>query len=140
MDYVLTLDYARPPLTLNDRLHWAPRNALTQALRSHAGFWARSLRLGTVPLIEVTLTWFVKDERVRDADNIVPTLKALCDGLVDGALVVDDTPRYMRKHMPVIALDRRTAPHLELLVHVPTSDVSASMTTAAHAAERKAGA
>ena len=87
--------------------------------------------------------WIVTDARKRDEDNVVPTLKALCDGLVDAGVVADDTPRYMVKHMPKIVLRRGVRPHMELRVRVldvPRSDVSASMTTAAHAAQRKAEA
>lgn len=51
---------------------------------------------------QVTLHYRPRDNRRRDADNLVPTLKALCDGLVDAGLVPDDTPNYMHKHMPVI--------------------------------------
>lgn len=50
-----------------------------------------------------------RDKRRRDADNIVPTLKPLCDALAKGTvkhpgygIVEDDTPDQMIKKMPVI--------------------------------------
>lgn len=52
--------------------------------------------------VSVGLVWVVPDKRRRDAENPVPTLKALCDGLVDAGLVPDDTPEFMEKLMPVI--------------------------------------
>ena len=51
---------------------------------------------------QVTLHYRPRDNRRRDADNLVPTLKALCDGLVDAGLVPDDTPNYMHKHKPEV--------------------------------------
>lgn len=64
----------------------------------------------------------VADRRKRDEDNVVPTLKALCDGLVDAKVVKDDTPQYMVKNMPVIEYRKGAKPHLELVVSVlPTN-------------------
>jgi crossover junction endodeoxyribonuclease RusA len=36
----------------------------------------------------VPLTWFANTRHRRDADNVVPTLKAACDGLVDAGVVL----------------------------------------------------
>lgn len=36
------------------------------------------------------------------ADNLVPTLKAAADGLVDAGVVRDDTPDLMTKVMPIL--------------------------------------
>lgn len=117
MEHRLILHHERPPLNENDRLHWAERNRRVQSLRSVAGFWGRSLRL-QAERIEVGLIWVVADARKRDEDNVVPTLKALCDGLVDSGIVPDDTPRYMVKRMPVIETRPGEKPHLELVVSV----------------------
>ncbi len=88
-----------PPLSLNDhRMHWAQRAKLTKQLRLIAMTGARS-----IPDLEkcsVELVWFVNTRHRRDVDNPVPTLKALCDGLVDAEVVPDDTPEYMSK-LPV---------------------------------------
>jgi hypothetical protein len=64
----------------------------------------------------VTLTWHVATNRRRDDDNVVPTLKAMCDGLVDAGVVPDDTDAYMHKLMPMIAYEKGCKPRLELLV------------------------
>ncbi|WP_244278017.1 hypothetical protein [Gordonia westfalica] len=52
--------------------------------------------------MDVSLHYTPRDVRRRDADNLVPTLKAACDGLVDAGLVADDTPDLMTKQMPTI--------------------------------------
>lgn len=116
--HTLSLAYPSPPLSENQSLNRYERARRVRDLRTAAGFWARSLR-SRPERIEVSLVWVVADRRRRDADNPVPTLKALCDGLVDGGLVPDDTPEYMAKHMPVIEYRPGVPPHLELRVVVP---------------------
>lgn len=50
----------------------------------------------------VQLHYLPADNRRRDTDNLVATLKPLCDGLVDYGLVPDDTPEFMAKPEPII--------------------------------------
>lgn len=93
--------WQRPPLTANQRFHWRKKAQLVKEVRQWAGVLFRSTQFATTPVI-VELTWHVPDKRRRDADNLVPTLKALCDGLVDAGIVPDDTPDLMDKRMPRI--------------------------------------
>ena len=89
-----------PPLTANQRYHWRKKAAITADIRQ----WARLLFRTTYMQAPITvqLDWHVPDKRRRDVDNAVPTLKAICDGLVDAGLVPDDTPADMTKLMPRI--------------------------------------
>jgi crossover junction endodeoxyribonuclease RusA len=115
--HTLALHFDAPPLTENQRLHWAEKAERVRGLRAAAGLWGRRIR--GAEHVEVRLVWFVPaDGRRRDEDNLVPTLKALCDGLVDALVVPDDTPQYMTKVMPIIASQPRVRPHLELRVTV----------------------
>ncbi|GAA4774392.1 RusA family crossover junction endodeoxyribonuclease [Microbacterium gilvum] len=109
----IVFGWKRPPLTANQRLHWAERAQLTRMVRTAAMMTAP---LETFEKVAVKLTWVVKDNRRRDADNIYPTFKALCDGLVDGGVVPDDTPQYMDKLAPFIRLEKDADPHFELLI------------------------
>lgn len=93
--------WTRPPLTANQRLHWAKRAELTRAVRGWAAYTFSGATFPNGP-VTVDLTWHVPDRRRRDADNLVPTLKALCDGLVDAGVAADDTPDLMDKRMPQI--------------------------------------
>lgn len=104
----------RPPLTANQRMHWHKKANITRDVRTVAHL--HGLHFPKSERVEVTLRWVVKDKRRRDADNLVPTLKALCDGLVDAGIVPDDTPEYMVKHMPVIVYDPFQRQHLELII------------------------
>ena len=53
---------------------------------------------------------------MRDDENLVATLKPACDGLVDAGVVVDDTPQYMAKEMPVIVPPPEPGPRCWLVV------------------------
>lgn len=114
MTFWLDFDYRRPPLTANQRMHWRRRAELTKQVRVAAMLNAR--RIPALGKCEVALTWYVNDRRRRDVDNIVPTLKAMCDGLVDAGVVADDVPNLMVKLMPVIELDKSKPPRMVLRV------------------------
>ena len=89
------LPIATNPLSLNGRMHWRKKAALTKQWRTFAALAAG--RYPVLPACDVTLTWYVTDNRRRDEDNLYLLLKALCDGLVDAGVVADDTHQYMGK-------------------------------------------
>jgi crossover junction endodeoxyribonuclease RusA len=113
--FTLRYDYTRPPLTMNQRIHWRTRAKLTKDIRVATCVLAR--RIPDLGRCTVALTWYVTDRRVRDADNLVPTLKAMCDGLVDAGVARDDRPEYMHKLMPeIVLIPKETAAHMVLTV------------------------
>ncbi|MFD8496296.1 hypothetical protein [Amycolatopsis sp. NPDC059657] len=99
-----------PPLTANQRLHYTQRAQRTAAIRIGVRDEARKAGVPVCQHMTVTLHYRPGDNRRRDADNLVPTLKAACDALARGPrrdwvgleLVPDDTPKYMTKNMPII--------------------------------------
>ena len=108
MTWEYRLPWTTPPLTENQRLHWRKRAVLVRAIRGEV---SRACALSVfsdneapngADHVVVELHYWPRDRRRRDADNLVPTLKAACDGLVDGNVVPDDTPAWMTKRMPVI--------------------------------------
>lgn len=102
----IRLPWTAVPLSLNDRGHWPARARRTRAVRDAAAVAALAapgLARADLARCEVGLTYVPRDRRRRDADNLVATLKACCDGLVDAGVVADDTPDLMVKRMPVIA-------------------------------------
>lgn len=115
-DTTLDFGYLAPPLTANQRMHWHVKADITAGVRKMAGFKAH--RIPYLGKCRVTLTWFVNTKHRRDADNVVPTLKAMCDGLVDAGIVTDDTPDLMVKVMPVITYDKTCEPHMELRIEM----------------------
>ena len=103
----LNLPYERPPLTANQRMHWAEKARITKRIRNDVAWLMKSAKLKRNPLepgqkLHVQLTYTPKTNRRRDTDNLWPTLKAICDGLVDAGLVPDDTPEFMDKPQPII--------------------------------------
>lgn len=111
---VLTFDWPRPPLNANQRLHWAAKAKKTRDIRDCTRLFAMSM--DPAEHITVQLTWVVTDKRRRDSDNIYPTFKAMCDGLVDAGIVPDDTPQYMDKRAPLIRHEPGGKARLELEV------------------------
>lgn len=98
----LVLPWTRPPLSLNDRMHWQVRRSWVRSVRGVAHLLAVRARIPGLVRCGVELVYAPRDVRVRDSDNLVATLKPLCDGLVDAGVVIDDSPEYMRKAMPRI--------------------------------------
>lgn len=106
----IPLPWAKPPLTANQRLHYMQRARLVAHVRWVVLSFCRSRQLPTgLDHITVRLCYTPPDRRRRDADNIVPTMKAACDALAAGTtkhpgygMVPDDTPKWMTKYMPVI--------------------------------------
>ncbi|MBP2333074.1 hypothetical protein [Corynebacterium freneyi] len=110
-EYTLWLPYALPPLTANQRMHWRRKADTVRDVRYATNVLARNAKLPQgVDHATVALHYVPRDRRRRDADNLVPTLKAACDGLVDAGLTADDTPNLMTKHMPTIDPPSREAP------------------------------
>ena len=50
----------------------------------------RAARVEPVERAEITLHWLIPDRRVRDADNLFPTLKACQDALVTAGILHRD--------------------------------------------------
>ena len=92
----LTLPYDKPPLGLNDRMHWRPANRWRQQIKNDTITLAKQAKLPTgLDRIHVTLVWYPKDRRNRDSDNPTPTLKAAIDGLVKYGLIPDDNSEHV---------------------------------------------
>lgn len=97
-----TYPWSSPPLSLNQRLHRMQAATITKQLRANAAEAAIAARVLPMERCRVELIWHVTTRTRRDDENPVPTLKALCDGLVDAEVVRDDTAEYMEKLMPSI--------------------------------------
>ncbi|WP_104084221.1 hypothetical protein [Cryobacterium sp. Y11] len=105
-EQTLTFDWKTPPLHLNQRMNNHAHDRIVAETRLAGKLMAH--RIPALGKCRVTLTWYVVTKTVRDEENPVPTLKALCDGLVDAGVVVDDRPAYMTKLMPeIVWLDKK---------------------------------
>lgn len=110
IDIPLDIWRGKVPLTANQRLHWRVRAHRTKWVRQAVYAAAHDAAIPVCQHLTVGLHYRPGDNRLRDADNLVPTLKVACDALARGKrrdwvgleLVPDDTPQYMTKLMPVI--------------------------------------
>lgn len=92
----------KPPLTLNQRLHWQEKARRTKHVRDSVGWQAMAMRLGHHQHITVQLHYNTGDRRRRDADNLTATQKPCFDGLVDAKVIPDDTPEHLTWWSPAI--------------------------------------
>lgn len=90
------------PLTLNHRMHYMVKAKLTHQIREQAG---QAVRDAGVPALRHLRAWIEyepRDKRRRDPINLIPTLKACEDALVDQGVVPDDNPLYVESVMPKV--------------------------------------
>lgn len=98
--YEFDFPWPKPPLSLNYRMHHMQAANIVKQVRCEIA--DRAAGLPVMERCRVELEWVVNTRAKRDDENPVPTLKALCDGLVDAGIVPDDTNEYMVKLMPFI--------------------------------------
>lgn len=88
----------RKPLWLsaNDRMHWAPKSRITKTWRTIALACAMREELPKgLHRIHITATVHKTTGRKYDVHNLLPTLKAAIDGLVDHGLIADDDNAHL---------------------------------------------
>lgn len=94
MNTVVQLPFSSPPLSLNQRLHWAAKARLSRTVRDVTHAAAKAANLTPVEAATVTLHYRQKVQRPIDKDNLMATIKPAIDGLRDaGVLVEDDSTR-----------------------------------------------
>lgn len=126
MAEALLLTVSIPPRTLsaNARAHWAVKMKATKKTRIES--WA-SVQIamheqqvkGGWKTADCQVVWFARDARRRDKDNLLHSLKATFDGLVDGGLLVDDAGIT---HLPLSIEIDPTRPRVEL--HLRQTDAA----------------
>ena len=100
--FTIPLTFTKPPLNMNQRLHWAKKAKITKAIRTEAFIRCRAARIPRTKHLTVQLHYQPRDNRRRDPSNLMPTQKALVDGMVDAGVVPDDTPQYVTETIPTI--------------------------------------
>ncbi len=90
------------PLSLNHFQHHLAKAQKVKAVRTAAKELALSTGIPACRKIRTTLIYVPRDRRRRDSLNLVPTLKAVEDGLVDAGIVPDDTGDFVESQMPLI--------------------------------------
>jgi len=95
-------------LTSNQRLHWRTKADRTRAIRDMAHVMARHYRPAKMPAATCAVEVKWPDNRVRDAHNLQPTVKAALDGIIgDYGLLPSDSDQHL-KAVTFTASDERT--------------------------------
>jgi len=106
MSWTVTLPYLRPPLSLNDRYQTpagrAVHSATVRRIRADVALLIRNAKIPPQESVHVRLHYRPKDNRRRDADNLIATQKPCVDALVDAGVVPDDCAPYVDWSRPVI--------------------------------------
>lgn len=83
-------------LNLNQRLHWAEKARRTKAWRLAGQVYARNQGMPkNLDKVQITAHIIKPTNRAYDAHNLIPTVKAIIDGLVDYQLITDDTNKHL---------------------------------------------
>ena len=93
-------------LTANQRLHHHQRAKVVKILRHAAAMAAASQGAPKLDRAHITVRVAWPDRRRRDVHNVMPTIKACVDGLVDYGLLPDDDDKRL------IGPDLRVDPEL----------------------------
>lgn len=98
--WAVQLPFRKPPLSANQRMHWAVKARTTKEIRQASMLALRAEGVPPCKRVRVRLLWAVSDKRRRDPSNMMPTQKAVVDGMVDAGVVPDDTPEFVVEEMP----------------------------------------
>lgn len=82
-------------LNANQRMHWAPKNRITQAWRNATHYMARQAQLPSMECAHITILVHKTNNRTYDVHNLMPTMKAAIDGLIDHGLLPDDNNKHL---------------------------------------------
>jgi len=104
--WVLPLPYRRPPLSLNQKMHYMVEHKIKGELKQAAIVIAKQQRIPRLRACTAELVWFKGDNRRADSDNTSPTLKPLMDGLVAAGILPDDDSAHVFRTSTRIVLKR----------------------------------
>lgn len=112
----LPIPHAR--LSPNARVHWRAKMTATRLTRAAARLCA-VLEMGRIgwrsPARAATVqaTFYFRQERSRDRDNLLAMLKSSFDGLADAGIIANDSGLT---HLPVVVKKDSIDPRVELLI------------------------
>jgi crossover junction endodeoxyribonuclease RusA len=112
----IVLDLPPRELSPNVRSHWAKKARAVKYYRMLAFIEARNASRSTErgwERAEFRTTWYLPDARRRDPDNLMASMKAGIDGIVQAGVLTDD--RYLVIHPPTLTIDR-ARPRVEITI------------------------
>lgn len=112
----LRLPYQRPPLSMNQRNHWAVAHRAKTDLQEAVMWLLKAQKVPALDEATIWLEWTPGVVRRRDTDNPEPTRKACIDAIVSAGLLPDDTPEYVQRPENVIRDVQRGLGKLVLVI------------------------
>jgi len=114
----IRLPLPSPRLSPNARAHWRSKARDVKSYRRAAAFYGRlaleeSGDPGAWTTADVGATFYHPTRRLRDADNLLASLKAAFDGFADAGIVSNDRALT---HLPVLQLLDRNDPRVEIRI------------------------
>jgi len=111
----MTITLPLPPreLSPNWRGHWAQKAKAVKKYRQLAWAVAMSETRCNWPTANAQATFYFRDRRRRDRDNLLASLKSAFDGLTDAGVIDDDSGLT---HLPVIVEYDKANPRVEITV------------------------
>lgn len=116
--YTIRLGHTKPPMTSNGqrRSHWADVRSAKRDVEYDVYWSVRHARIRVYPPLEVFVTWFAPDRRIRDSDACAPFLKAALDALVRVNIgLPGDDHRYVTRSGSSVVVDRAD-PRIEITI------------------------
>jgi len=116
-DYKVALPLPPKELSPNTRCHWGKKAKAIAEYRANAANYAASLvwrdEDANFQTAKEQTTFYFRDKRRRDADNLLAMLKSAFDGIVDGGILADDSGLT---HLPIIVLVDKENPRVEIRI------------------------
>ncbi|MEH3142489.1 MAG: hypothetical protein PGN37_20420 [Mycobacterium kyogaense] len=121
-DVRIDLPWKRPPLTANQRMHWAEKSRVTRDVRQAVALLARSVKAPPTERLAVTLHYRQAVKRRIDAHNLYALVKPCVDGLIDAKVCPDDDTEHVSTPEPVIHPPDPSGPALWLELDYPNGE------------------
>lgn len=118
--HTIRLRHTSPPMTSNGqrRAHWTAVRKAKQEVHDDVYWRVKEDRLSRIPVqlpVEVFLTWYAPNARIRDSDCLSVMLKAALDALVQAKVILGDDHRYVTRSGSSVVVDRDD-PRIELTI------------------------
>jgi len=116
--HTIRLGFDRPPMTANESrgAHWAVVRKAKSEVEAEVWARAKAARLAVSPPVEVELTWYAPNARIKDSDSLSVCLKGCLDALVRARVIPGDDHRYVRRSGCSVVVDRAD-PRIELQIN-----------------------
>lgn len=116
--HVVTVEMDRPPMTANQQRawHWTRVREAKRVAHDAVLIYAKHCKLPKhLSPSHVSVLWFARDRRRRDADSLGPFLKSVLDALVAHGCWLDDDHRHVLSTGMSVAYDPH---HPRIEIHI----------------------